>query len=306
MTAASSMIARAFLEATIRTATPLMLAASGELVVERAGLINIGLEGVIAAGAFGGLAGATHGGVIAGFATAAAAGLLANALFAAVVLWARADHIITGMAITLLCLGVTGTLYRAGYGATGAALSLPTSSAMGIPVLSTLPLIGTALFSQPPVTYLAYFVVAALWWWLTRTHAGLGLRAIGESPLAAEAAGIPVRRFRAAAILFSGVMGGVAGGTLVLAQAGTYAEGMSAGRGFIAIAIVVLGRWHPVGLGIAAVLFGATMSLQYVVQAMGLDIPYQLFLALPYLLTLAALAGVGGRAEPPAMLAHAE
>jgi simple sugar transport system permease protein len=113
-----------------------------------------------------------------------------------------------------------------------------------------------------------------------------------------------VRRFRLVATLFGGAMGGVAGGVLVLAQAGTFAEGMSSGRGFIAIAIVVLGRWHPIGVALAALVFGGTTALQYLAQAMGLDVPYQLFLALPYVLTLAALAGVGGRAAPPATLAR--
>jgi simple sugar transport system permease protein len=120
------------------------------------------------------------------------------------------------------------------------------------------------------------------------------------------AAGIPVRRYRFGATLVGGVLGGVAGGVLVLTQAGTFVEGMSAGRGFIAIAIVVLGRWHPLGVALAAVLFGATMSLQYVAQALGLAVPYQFFLAFPYLLTLAALAGVGGRTAPPATLARIE
>jgi simple sugar transport system permease protein len=151
-----------------------------------------------------------------------------------------------------------------------------------------------------------YLVPPLAWFWFMRTHSGLALRAIGENPEGALAAGIPLRRYQVGAVLIGGILGGLGGGTLVVAQAGTFVEGMSAGRGFIAIAIVVLGRWHPVGVGIAALLFGATMSLQYLAQAMGLAIPYQLFLALPYLLTLAALAGVGGRTVPPATLARIE
>ena len=135
-----------------------------------------------------------------------------------------------------------------------------------------------------------------------RTHAGLGLRAAGESQRAAMAAGIPVRRFQLAAILFGGVMGGIAGGVLVIAQAGSFAESMSSGRGFIAIAIVVLGRWHPLGVAAAALLFGAASALQYLFQAMGWTIPYQAFLALPYVLTLLGLAGIAGRVTAPAEL----
>jgi simple sugar transport system permease protein len=290
----------------MRTATPLALAATGELVTERAGVINIGLEGVILAGAFGGLAGASYGSTSLGYAAAAGFGLLAALVFALVVVGGRGDQIIAGMALTLLSLGATGTLYRTWYGEAGAALSIATSRPLVIPWLSDLPLVGRAWFAQPAITYVAYVVVPLLWWWMTRTHAGLALRAVGESPLAAEAAGIAVRRIRFGAVLFGGVMGGLAGGVLVLAQAGTFVEGMSAGRGFIAIAIVVLGRWHPAGVALAALLFGGTTALQYLAQAMGLDLPYQLFLALPYVLTLAALAGVGGRATPPATLARIE
>lgn len=294
----------AFLEATIRTATPLALAATGELFVERAGLINIGLEGVILGGAFGALVGATHAGPLSGFIVAGVSGVLIALIFGAVTLGAGADQIICGTALTLLGVGATGTLYRTFYGTTAAALTIRTSGDLSIPLLSRLPIVGGAFFSEPPITYLAYAILPIAWWWLTRTQAGLALRAIGESPDAAWAAGVPVRGYQLGAILFGGLLGGLAGATLVVAQAGTFVEGMSAGRGFIAIAIVVLGRWNPFGIGVAALLFGATMSLQYLAQALGFNVPYQLFLALPYLLTLAALAGVGGRARPPATLAR--
>lgn len=299
--------AAAFVEATVRTATPLALAALGEVVVERAGVINISLEGIILAGAFGSLIGATHGGLVGGFAAAIVGGVAMAVLFALfTVVWLRADQIITGTAIALLSVGLTGTLYRAIYGATGAALTIPTAGPIAIPLLSSIPVVGTGLFQQPATTYLVYVLVPAVWWWMYRTHAGLALRSIGESPAAAEAAGIRVSRVRFFAMLFGGVLGGIAGGTLVLSQAGTFAENMSAGRGFIAIAIVVLGRWHPVGAAVAALVFGAASALQFLLQALGLDLPYQLFLALPYLLTLAALAGVAGRVTAPAALARAE
>lgn len=297
-----SAIVEPFLAATIRTATPLVLAALGEVIVERAGLINIGLEGAILAGAFGALAGASAAGVGAGFAMAIAAGLLVALLFALCVVWLRADQIIVGTAITLLSLGATGTLYRAWFGQMGAALTLPTSSPLRIPALASLPVVGVPLFAQPITTYAAYVLVPLVAWWLSRTHAGLALRAIGERPEAAEAAGVRVLRYRVVAVLFGGAMGGLAGGTLVLAQAGTFAEGMSAGRGYIAIAIVVLGRWTPLGVAAGALVFGAASALQFAFQAMGWNAPYQLFLVLPYLLTLAALAGAVGRARQPAAL----
>jgi general nucleoside transport system permease protein len=294
-----------FLAATIRTAVPLALAALGELLVERTGLINIGLEGAILAGAFGALVGASGHGVLLGFAGAIAGGLIIALLFVAFVVWARADQIITGTALTLLSMGATGTLYRAIYGSAGVALSIPTSAAFSVPGLARLPVVGMPLFSQPPITYFVYIVVPILAWWLARTHAGLALRAIGERPDAAEAAGIAVDRVRALAVLCGGALGGLAGGTLVLAQAGTFAEGMSAGRGFIAIAIVALGRWTPLGVVGGALLFGAASALQFAFQAMGWSAPYQIFLAVPYLLTLAALAGAVGRARAPAALGQA-
>ena len=291
-----------FLAATIRTAVPLGLAAYGELLVERAGLINIGLEGAILAGAFGALVGSSAAGAGVGFAGAALAGLVVGVLFAVCVIWIRADQIIAGTALTLLSVGATGTLYRGLFGSGGAALGIPTSGPLAIPGLSSLPVVGTALFAQPPITYLAYLIAPALAWWFRRMHGGLALRAIGERPEAAETAGIAVDRVRALAILTGGILGGLAGGTLVLAQAGTFAEGMSSGRGFIAIAIVVLGRWTPYGVAAGALLFGAASALQYAFQAMGWNAPYQVFLVVPYLLTLAALAGAVGRARAPAAL----
>jgi ABC-type uncharacterized transport system permease subunit len=296
-----------FLEATVRTATPLALAALGEVVVERAGILNISLEGVILGGAFGALVGATHAGLAGGFAFAILCGVLLAVVFAlCTVVWLRADQIITGTAITLLSVGLTGTLYRAIYGATGAALTIPTAGPLAIPLLSRVPIIGTAFFAQPITTYIAVLLVPAVWWWMFRTHAGLALRAIGESRSAAEASGIRPTRTRFGALVFGGAVGGLAGGTLVLSQVGTFAENMSAGRGFIAIAIVVLGRWHPVGAAIAALVFGAASALQFLLQSMGLNLPYQLFLALPYVLTLAALAGVAGRVNAPAGLARVD
>lgn len=291
-----------FLHASVRTATPLALAAYGELVVERAGIINLGVEGAIIAGAFGALVGASAGGVGAGFAVAVLAGCATAAIIAVVVLWLRADAVIAGTAVTMLALGLTGTLYRAIFGAQGASLSVPTISPMTVPGLSRIPLAGRALFEQPVMTYALYALAALLWWWMSHTHAGLALRATGERPAAAMAAGISPVRVRAWALLFGGAMGGLAGGVLVLAQVGTFSEGMSAGRGFIAIAVVVLGRWSAVGVAGAAMLFGTASQLQYVFQSMGWPVPHQLFLALPYVLTLLVLAGTQRRVAAPASL----
>jgi simple sugar transport system permease protein len=291
-----------FAEATVRTATPLALAALGEVVAERAGVINLGIEGALIGGAFAALVTAGTFGPMAGLVGGVLGGVLMAVVFAAVAIVGRADQIIAGTAISLLGLGLTGVLYRAWYGTSGAALTTPTLSAIEIPGLVAIPIIGRALFAQPLPTYVLVVVAALTWWWMFHTHAGLALRACGEAPAAARVAGIAVTRVQVLAVLFAGALAGLGGATLVLAQAGTFAEGMSAGRGFVAIAIVVLGRWHPVGAVVGALVFGAASALQTLFQALGSTLPYQLFLALPYLLTLAALAGVAGRSRPPAAL----
>lgn len=290
-----------FLAATVRTATPLVFAGLGETLAEQAGVINVGLEGVMITGALGALLGAGVGGVAGGLAAAAIAGAAVAALFALFVTVLGADQIVTGTAITLMGLGLTGTVYRWRYGATGAALSIPTMHPAAVPGLASIPVLGAALFDQPLITYVGYALVPILWWWTYRTHAGLALRAVGQSPEAARAAGIAPRRVQAAASVIGGLLGGIAGGVLVVAQVGTFAEGMTAGRGFIAIAIVALGHWNPVGAAIAAVAFGAVSALQYVFQAMGWHAPYQLFLAVPYVATLIGLALTGKRSAPAAL-----
>jgi simple sugar transport system permease protein len=292
-------LAGGFLAAAVRVATPLLLAATGETVTQRSGVLNLGLEGMMLAGALAATLGATVSGPWTGVALAVLAGMALAGVFALVTIGARADQVIAGTAITLGAVGLTGTVYRQAYGAAGAGLDLPTLAPIPIPVLSTLPVLGPALFSQPAPTYLGLLAVPAVWWLLFRTRIGLALRATGESATVARAAGVPTRLVRVIATLFGGGFAGLAGATLVLAQVGTFAEKMTAGRGYVAIAIVVLGRWHPVGVAIAALAFGAAMALQFLFQTLGLETPYQLFLMLPYVLALLALAGVVGRVRAP-------
>jgi ABC-type uncharacterized transport system permease subunit len=288
-----------FLAAAVRVATPLLLAATGETVSQRSGVLNLGLEGMMLAGALAATLGATASGPWTGVALAVLAGMALAGVFALVTIGARADQVIAGTAITLAAVGFTGTIYRQAYGAAGAGLGLPTLAPIPIPVLSTVPLLGPALFSQPAPTYLGLLAVPAVWWLLFRTRIGLALRATGESAAVARASGVPTRLIRATAVITGGGFAGLAGATLVLAQVGTFAEKMTAGRGYVAIAIVVLGRWHPAGVAIAALAFGGAMALQFLFQTLGLETPYQLFLMLPYVLALLALAGVVGRVRAP-------
>lgn len=291
-----------FLAAAVRISTPLLLAGTGEMINERAGVINLGVEGAMLAGALASAVGAATGGPWLGVWLAVLAGVVVAAVFAAVAIGARADQIITGTAITLGAVGLTGSVYRAAFGAGGPGLSIPTMAPVPIPGLSAIPVLGPVLFNQPALTYLAWLLVPMAWFFLYRSWWGLALRATGESAEAARASGVPVGRIQTLATLMGGALAGLGGATLVLAQVGTFAEKMTAGRGFIAIAIVVLGRWHPGGVLLAALLFGAASALQFALQAMGLSAPYQLFLVLPYLLALGALAGAVGRARAPAGL----
>jgi ABC-type uncharacterized transport system permease subunit len=291
-----------FLAASVRVATPLLLAATGETVAERSGVINLGIEGMMLAGALAAALGASAAGPWTGLALAVLAGMLLASVFAAVAIGAHADQIITGTAITLGAIGVTGTIYRHAFGTGGAGLALPTLVPLPLPGLARIPVLGPALFDQPVPTYLALLGLPVMWWVLFRTRVGLMLRATGEGVAMARAAGVRTGVMRTAATLLGGGFAGLAGATLVLAQVGTFAERMTAGRGYLAIAIVVLGRWHPAGVAVASLLFGAATALQYVFQSLGLAVPYQLFLMLPYVLTLLALAGAVGRVRAPADL----
>ena len=301
---------RAFLEATVRTATPLALAALGEVVVERAGIINISLEGVILSGAFGALVGATQVRRRRWIRRRRSlSGVAIAIVFALFVVRLRADQIITGTAVTLLAVGLTGTLYRTLYGAIGrGAFDSDDSVRLPIPGLVEHSVDRDRRCSINRSSRMSRTSLVPLtWWWMYRTHAGLALRAVGESPARRRGGGHSRRiAFALARSCSAESLAALAGATLVLAQAGTFAEGMSAGRGFIAIAIVVLGRWHPLGVALAALVFGAASALQFLLQALGLALPYQLFLALPYVLTLAALAGVAGRVRAPAALARVD
>jgi simple sugar transport system permease protein len=291
-----------FLTSAVRVATPLLLAALGETLAERGGVINLGIEGAMLAGALAAAIGSTAGGPWAGTLAAVTTGAMLSLGFGLIAVAAGANQIISGTAITLGAVGATGAIYREVYGSAGVGLSLPTFPVLPIAGLDRIPLLGPALFEQSILTYLGYAAVPALWFLLFRTRWGLALRAAGESVEAATAAGVRVKRIRIVALVLGGMFAGIAGASLVLAQVGTFAEKMTAGRGFMAVAIVVLGGWRPGRVAGAALFFGAAMALQFLFQSIVLNLPYQLFLMLPYLLTLLVLAGGVGRVRAPAEL----
>ena len=290
------------LQATVTMAVPLLLAALGELIAERAGIINIGLEGMLLTGAFAAME-VTYatGTPLLGLLAAWCAGLLLAALFAYVVAFG-ANQVVVGTALNLLALGLTGVAYRAVFGVTGAALTVSGFAPLAIPGLASLPIVGAPLFAQTGLGYLAFALVPLIAFGMYKTIPGLKLRMVGENPSAAAAQGVAVGWTQTLALLACGVLAATAGAYLAVAYAHTFVEGMSAGRGFIALAIVIFGRWSAWGILGAALLFGLATALQFHVQALGLAIPYQFLLMLPYVLTLLVLAGYAGTARAPAAL----
>jgi len=293
----------ALLHSTLVAAAPLLLAALGETLVQRAGIINIGLEGILLVGAFAGMTTCyATGSPVLGVCAGALSGLLLALLFAAVTVQLSADQIVVGVSLNLLALGLTGVLYRGIFGITGQALQVTTFSPVSIPFLSQIPVLGPSLFQHTVLVYLAVVLVPLFTFFLFHLRAGLQLQAVGEHPQAAETLGISVRKTRILALAVEGILGGIAGSYLSLAYSNTFIEGMSAGRGFIALAIVIFGRWTPTGVLWGALFFGAATALQFYLQALGSAIPYQFVLMLPYVLTLVALMLLRTRSSAPAAL----
>lgn len=288
----------------ISLATPLLLAALGEIIIEKSGIINIALEGMMLIAAFFAMYVALiSGSPILGLAAGVFSALVSAAIFALFCVGAQADQIITGAGLNIFALGLTGVLLRRIFGLTGATITAPTFTILPVPFLQKLPIIGSALFSQNALVYLALLLIPSTWLLLTRTRLGLHLRAVGENPAAVDAAGLPVQRLRFAAVLIGGSYCGLAGAYLSIAQANTFIEGMTAGRGFIALAIVIFAGWRPFAAAAVALLFGVASALQFQFQAFGLKVPYQFFLMLPYILTIVVAAFFRHRIQAPAAMA---
>jgi len=300
------------LAATIRQATPLLIVALGEIIVQRSGVINIGLEGIMILSAFiGWLSSFYIQEVSVGFAPwtgilfGAFSGALLAALFATLILGFKTDQVVTGTGINLLAFGLVEVLYRRIFGTTGEALKVTIFQPLHIPLLSNLPFVGSILFRHNILVYVAFLGVPLIYFYLFHTYHGLAIQACGEHPKAADTVGVDVLRLQAKCVLFGGFMAGIAGGYLSLADVPYFSPEMTAGRGFIALSIVIFGKWHPVKACGAALLFGLGNALPDRLQAipdLGF-IPYQFFLMAPYVLTLLVLTGFVGHTKPPAALA---
>jgi len=283
----------AIILAVLAASTPLLLAAAGELVVERAGVLNLGVEGMMIMGAACGFGGAyLTGSVLVGAACGILGGAAFSAIFGLLTLGLAVNQVATGLALTILGVGASGLL---GAGFVGQRIA-PAPS-LALPLLTGLPFIGRILFGQNAFVYFSIALAVGIWWFLYRTRAGLVLRAVGDNHASAHALGYPVLKIRMLAVLFGGACAGLAGAYLPLAYTPFFIPGMTAGRGWIALALVVFASWRPARLAAGAYLFGAVTILQLHAQGAGLGIPSQLMSSLPYLATVIVLVVISrGRA----------
>jgi general nucleoside transport system permease protein len=293
------MFIEAVLLTVITASTPLLLAATGELVVERAGVLNLGVEGMMIVGAACGFAGAyLTGSILIGALCGIVGGAALAAVFAALTLGLGANQVASGLALTILGVGLSG-LIGAGY----VGQKITGAPQLYIPYLNDIPFVGKVLLGQDFFVYLSVALIVGIWHFLYRTRAGLILRAVGDNHSSAHALGYPVLRIRLFAVLFGGACAGLGGAYLPLAYTPFWVSGMTAGRGWIALALVVFASWLPFRLMIGAYLFGGITILQLHAQALGLGIPSQLMSSLPYLATilvLVVISAVRGRAGSPA------
>jgi general nucleoside transport system permease protein len=283
-------ITEAILLTIATAATPLLIAALGELVVERSGVLNLGVEGMMVMGAVSGFAAAQlTGSPWLGMIAAIIVGALFSLLFGLLALTLVTNQVATGLALTLLGLGLSGLIGESFVGQAG--IKLPS---LHIPGLSEIPLVGKLLFGGDPIFYLSILLTAGVIWFLFKTRAGLTLRSVGDSHTSAHALGIKVITIRYLSVMFGGACAGLAGAHLSLVYTPQWVENMTAGRGWIALALVVFASWRPLRLVAGAYLFGAVGILQLHAQAMGFGIPSQLLSALPYLATVIVLVLISG------------
>lgn len=286
--------------ATVRLSAPLLLAALGETVAERAGVLNIGLEGMMLLGAWAGFVIAHYtGSSWAGFFAGLAIGLAAGGILAFLAVTRRANQIIVGIAINLFALGFSSFVFRELFPST--LPSVEPFQAIHIPLLSRIPYVGPVLFSQTWVVYLAFLFVPVFAFALYKTQWGLAVRAAGETPAAVDAAGVDVVRVRYSAALIGGAFAGLAGAALSVGQLSQFSENLSGGRGFFALAIVLVGRWDPVKVFVVTILFALGDALQLRLQ-LKLGIPSQFLQMIPFIVAIILTTGLLGRSLPPRAL----
>ena len=284
----------------IRLATPYLLAALGEMFTQRSGIYNLGLEGVMLMGAFFGfyvtwISGSPYLGLV----VAMLVGGLMGAVMGFVSITLKAEQGISGIGLFLLGWGLSGLFYRL---YVGGITNINGLEPMPLPLLSDIPVLGQALFSHTVVVYLAFLLVPVCWVVLFKTNWGLKVRAVGTTPQAADTLGVSVSSIRYQCLILGSMMAGLAGAALTVGNTHMFADNITAGRGFIAVALVYFGRWSPWGIMAGALLFSMADSVQLWVQVLGIDFPYELAVILPYVATIFALAMTFGRIWAPAAL----
>src|SRR5580704_9793166 len=295
-------LVEAIILAVLAASTPLLIAATGELVTERSGVLNLGVEGMMIVGAACGFGGAwLTGSIIIGALCGIIAGILMSMIFALMTLGLAVNQVATGLALTILGVGLSGLI---GAGFVGERIT--PAPHLQIPGLTDLPLFGRVLFGEDAFVYFSLALIIGVWWFLYRTRGGLVLRACGDNHISAHALGYPVLKIRMLAVMFGGACAGLAGAYLPLAYTPFFIPGMTAGRGWIALALVVFASWRPARLVAGAYLFGAVTILQLHAQGAGLGIPPQLMSSLPYLATVIVLVALsrtrtGGSPAPAAL-----
>jgi len=295
-------LVEAIILSVLAASTPLLLAATGELVTERSGVLNLGVEGMMIVGAACGFGGAwLSGSIIIGALCGVVAGILMSLIFALMALGLAVNQVATGLALTILGIGLSGLI-----GARFVGERIAPAPHLNIPGLTDIPLAGRILFGEDGFVYLSIALVFGIWWLLYRTRAGLILRACGDNHISAHALGYPVLRIRLYAVMFGGACAGLAGAYLPLAYTPFFIPGMTAGRGWIALALTVFASWRPARLVVGAYLFGAVTILQLHAQGAGIGIPSQFMSSLPYLATIIVLvllsrARTGGSTAPAAL-----
>jgi simple sugar transport system permease protein len=289
--------------ATLNAGTVLAIAALGLLINERAGIVNLGAEGMMLVAAVAGYAASVHSGSdLLAFVAGAAAGAVLAAIFGVLVIWLNTNQYATGLALSLFGVGLSAFI---GQPYTRERLSERVQ--FEVPVLADIPFVGPALFKQHPMVWVAIALTIGLMWWLQKSRSGLVLRAVGESPESAHALGYPVRWIRMAAVVTGGALCGVAGAYLSTVYTPLWVEGMTAGRGWIALALTTFATWRPARVLLGAYLFGGVTMLQFHLQGEGVQVPSQLLVALPYLATIVVLVLISSnaawiRANMPASL----
>jgi len=289
-----------FLISMIRLAVPLLLAASGELITEKSGVLNLSLEGMMLTGALCGFIGNYFSGsIVIGYVTGILGAMLLALIFAFFTVSLRAPQVIIALGINLFASGLTGYLYRLIFGLSNSTPKIDPAPSVHIPVLSDLPGIGKVLFYHPVLIYVSVFLVILIWWFIYKTPNGLILRATGENARAVNTVGMNVIRIRYLAVVIGGGFSGLAGAYLSTTNLNVFMENMTGGNGWIAVAIVIFGNYQPFGILFAAIAFGAAQAGQLRLQNLGLNIPKEFLIMIPYLLTLFSLCVFGRWSKAP-------